>query len=83
MPLRKRLRQAGALAGPLLVLSALPATDEKKARLANRLRRETSPYLLQDEKVLAEAKEDFQKRMKGRKYTTRIPAGQKAPKSIR
>jgi aminobenzoyl-glutamate utilization protein B len=39
--------------------------------------------LLQDQKVLDEAKEDFQKRMKGRKYTTRIPPGQKAPKSIR
>ncbi len=39
--------------------------------------------LLQDQKALDQAKEDFQKRMKGRKYTTRIPAGQKAPKSIR
>ena len=39
--------------------------------------------LLQSPKVLEEAKEDFQKRTKGRKYTTRIPAGQKAPKSIR
>jgi uncharacterized protein YyaL (SSP411 family) len=40
-----------ALAGPLLVLSALPAADEKpadkKARPTNRLARETSPYLLQ------------------------------------
>jgi uncharacterized protein YyaL (SSP411 family) len=40
-----------ALAGPLLVLSALPAADEKPAekkdRPANRLARETSPYLLQ------------------------------------
>ena len=39
--------------------------------------------LLQDEKLLEEAKKDFQERMKGRKYTTRIPRGQKAPKSIR
>jgi aminobenzoyl-glutamate utilization protein B len=39
--------------------------------------------LLQNPKVLAEAKKDFQERMKGRKYTTRIPKGQKAPKSIR
>src|SRR5215472_4446974 len=40
-----------ALVGPLLVLSALPAAGqkpaEKKARPANRLARETSPYLLQ------------------------------------
>jgi aminobenzoyl-glutamate utilization protein B len=39
--------------------------------------------LLQDEKTLEEAKKDFDERMKGRKYTTRIPKGQKAPKSIR
>jgi aminobenzoyl-glutamate utilization protein B len=39
--------------------------------------------LLQDAKALEEAKADFRTRMKGRKYTTRIPAGQKAPKSIR
>ena len=40
-----------ALAGPLLVLSALAAADEKpadkKAKPTNRLARETSPYLLQ------------------------------------
>jgi aminobenzoyl-glutamate utilization protein B len=39
--------------------------------------------LLQDEKVLREAKEDFAKRMKGRTYTTQIPKGQKPPKTIR
>jgi aminobenzoyl-glutamate utilization protein B len=39
--------------------------------------------LLQDETVLKEAKADFEKRMKDRKYTTRIPEGQKAPKAIR
>jgi aminobenzoyl-glutamate utilization protein B len=39
--------------------------------------------LLQDAKALEDAKADFRTRMKGRKYTTRIPAGQKAPKSIR
>jgi aminobenzoyl-glutamate utilization protein B len=39
--------------------------------------------LLIDEQVLKDAKADFEKRMKGRKYTTRIPEGQKAPKSIR
>jgi aminobenzoyl-glutamate utilization protein B len=39
--------------------------------------------LLQGPKALEEAKEDFRQRMKGRQYTTRIPAGQKAPKSIR
>jgi aminobenzoyl-glutamate utilization protein B len=39
--------------------------------------------LLQDDKILKEAKADFQERMKGRKYTTRIPTGQKPPKTIR
>jgi aminobenzoyl-glutamate utilization protein B len=39
--------------------------------------------LLQDEKVLREAKADFQERVKNRKYTTVVPKGQKAPKSIR
>ncbi len=43
----------------------------------------TTLDLLGDRKVLAEAKKDLQERMKGRKYTTRIPKGQKAPKSIR
>jgi aminobenzoyl-glutamate utilization protein B len=39
--------------------------------------------LLQDPKLIAEAKADFDQRMKGRKYTTRIPQGQKPPKAIR
>ncbi len=39
--------------------------------------------LLQDAGVLKEAKADFDKRLAGRKYTTRIPDGQKAPKTIR
>jgi aminobenzoyl-glutamate utilization protein B len=39
--------------------------------------------LLRDATVLEEAKKDLQVRLKGRKYTTRIPVGQKAPKSIR
>jgi aminobenzoyl-glutamate utilization protein B len=39
--------------------------------------------LLQDRKVLEEARADFAQRMKGRKYTTRIPKGQKAPLAIR
>jgi aminobenzoyl-glutamate utilization protein B len=39
--------------------------------------------LLQDAAVLQEARADFEKRMKDRKYTTVIPKGQKAPKSIR
>src|SRR5206468_9339001 len=39
--------------------------------------------LLQNPKELEEARKDFQERMKDRKYTTRIPRGQKAPKSIR
>lgn len=39
--------------------------------------------LLQDETVRKAAQADFKKRLDGRKYTTRIPAGQKAPKSIR
>ncbi len=39
--------------------------------------------LLQDSQVLKEAKVDFDKRMKDRKYTTKIPPGQMAPKTIR
>jgi aminobenzoyl-glutamate utilization protein B len=39
--------------------------------------------LLQDPAVLREARADLDKRMKDRKYTTVIPPGQKAPKSIR
>jgi aminobenzoyl-glutamate utilization protein B len=39
--------------------------------------------LLQDGNALKEAKADFEKRMHDRKYTTRIPKGQKAPKAIR
>ncbi len=43
----------------------------------------TAADLLQDEKVLREAKTDFAKRMKDRAYTTQVPKGQKAPKTIR
>jgi aminobenzoyl-glutamate utilization protein B len=39
--------------------------------------------MLQDAAALKDAKADFDKRMKDRKYTTRIPEGQKAPKTIR
>jgi aminobenzoyl-glutamate utilization protein B len=39
--------------------------------------------LLQDPEVLKEARRDLQERMKGRAYTTKIPKGQKAPRSIR
>jgi aminobenzoyl-glutamate utilization protein B len=39
--------------------------------------------LMQDEKALTDAKADFAERMKDRKYTTIIPEGQKAPRSIR
>lgn len=39
--------------------------------------------LLQDEQVVKEAKADFQERMKDRRYTSRIPKGQKPPKTIR
>jgi aminobenzoyl-glutamate utilization protein B len=39
--------------------------------------------LLRDPTELEEAKKDFQERMKDRTYSTRIPKGQKAPKSIR
>jgi aminobenzoyl-glutamate utilization protein B len=43
----------------------------------------TAVDLLQDTRAVQEAKADFQKRMRGRKYTTRIPKGQKAPRAIR
>jgi aminobenzoyl-glutamate utilization protein B len=39
--------------------------------------------LLQDPQALKDARGDFQERMKGRAYTTRIPKGQKAPRTIR
>lgn len=39
--------------------------------------------MMQNPEVLAEAKKDLQARMKARKYTTRIPKGQKPPKTIR
>lgn len=39
--------------------------------------------LLHDPQALREARTDFEKRMKGRKYTTKIPKGQKAPRAIR
>jgi len=39
--------------------------------------------LLQDPQALKDAKADFDERMKERKYTTKVPTGQKAPKSIR
>src|SRR5205807_9120226 len=39
--------------------------------------------LLQDAQALKDAKADFQERMKDRKYTTIIPKGQKAPRTIR
>jgi aminobenzoyl-glutamate utilization protein B len=39
--------------------------------------------LLQDPQALQEAKADFQERMKDRKYTTKIPKDQKAPRAIR
>lgn len=39
--------------------------------------------LLQDPQALKDAKADFDERLKDRKYTTRVPKGQKAPKAIR
>jgi aminobenzoyl-glutamate utilization protein B len=39
--------------------------------------------LLQDRQAVEDAKRDFQERMKGRTYTTKIPKGQPAPRSIR
>ncbi len=39
--------------------------------------------LLQDPQALQDARADFQERMKGRAYTTKIPKGQKAPRAIR
>ncbi|MFO0947098.1 MAG: amidohydrolase [Planctomycetota bacterium] len=39
--------------------------------------------LLQNPELVEAAKKDFQERMSQRKYTTKIPPGQKAPKAIR
>jgi metal-dependent amidase/aminoacylase/carboxypeptidase family protein len=43
----------------------------------------TAADLLQDPKALEEAGADFRARMKDRKYTTRVPKGQKPPRTIR
>jgi aminobenzoyl-glutamate utilization protein B len=43
----------------------------------------TTVDLLQDPKAIQDAKADFQERMKDRKYTTKIPKDQKAPRAIR
>src|SRR5581483_12261850 len=43
----------------------------------------TAVDLLQDAEAVKEAQADFQMRMKDRKYTTVVPKGQKAPKTIR
>jgi hypothetical protein len=39
--------------------------------------------LLQDAQAVQSARTDFEAQMKDRKYTTRIPKGQKAPEKIR
>lgn len=39
--------------------------------------------LFQDPNSLKEARDDFQERMKDRKYTTKVPKDQKAPRAIR
>jgi aminobenzoyl-glutamate utilization protein B len=43
----------------------------------------TAADLFQDPQAVAAGKADFAERMNGRKYTTKIPDGQKAPKTIR
>jgi aminobenzoyl-glutamate utilization protein B len=43
----------------------------------------TAADLLQDGKTIEAARADLAKRLKGRKYTTRIPKGQKPPRTIR
>jgi aminobenzoyl-glutamate utilization protein B len=43
----------------------------------------TTADLLRDPQVIAEAKKDFDERMHDRKYATKVPNGQKAPKTIR
>jgi aminobenzoyl-glutamate utilization protein B len=43
----------------------------------------TAIDLLQEPRLVKEARADFEKRMKDRKYTTRIPKGQKPPRTIR
>jgi aminobenzoyl-glutamate utilization protein B len=43
----------------------------------------TAVELLQSPEKVAAARADFEKRMQGRKYTTRIPKGQKPPRKIR
>jgi len=43
----------------------------------------TAANLLEDAQAVADGKKDFAERMRDRRYTTKIPNGQKAPKTIR
>lgn len=56
---------------------------EKGTLYAAKVLAATTLDLLEDQRLIAAAKADFDERMKGRKYFTFIPEGQKAPKKIR
>jgi aminobenzoyl-glutamate utilization protein B len=56
---------------------------EKGTLYAAKVLAVTALDLLEDPKQVAAARADFDERMKGRKYTTLIPEGQKAPAKIR
>ena len=56
---------------------------EKGIVYASKVIAATAVKLLESPETVAAAKQDWQTRMKDRKYTTRIPKGQKPPKQIR
>jgi aminobenzoyl-glutamate utilization protein B len=56
---------------------------EKGILYASKTIAATALRLLEDPKLIAAARSDFEARMKDRKYFTFIPAGQQAPEKIR
>ena len=56
---------------------------EKGIIYASKVLAITAIDLLEKPELVAAAKSDFKQKMKGRKYTSLIPKGQKPPKSIR
>ncbi len=65
-------------------VAAIGSTIGEKGTLyAAKVLAATAVDLLEDPKLIAAARTHWQEQMKGRKYTTLIPDGQKAPQAIR
>ncbi len=65
------------------VASIASPIGEKGIVYASKVLAVTAVKLLESPETVAAAKSEWQERMKGRKYTTQIPKGQKPPKQIR